>query len=858
MRHACVRLPASAFTPKDAAGGRSTAFGVYVKRALWLFSGFGGRLVLPALAVALAIAALWWILLDRLHREERLLDQTAHEKTAVVARLVGEHAVSTFRRVDDLLLDLIANTERNRAMRLDSRRAFEEGLVVGVRVYDASGLLTMGGGRATFQGSITDRDEFRIARDSAPRGLVIGIPYASSETHDLIIPVSRRLENADGTFAGIAVADIPVESFIRYYRVLGLPPDGAAALLRSDGVIIARSGGMNAASSRDSANSELWQAIRQHPVGHMRMTSPIDGVERITAFRSTPDYPVIAVVGESVETVFGPWRDNARLYIGWAVATTVVILLFVIAFIVELQWRRHTDRALRVRNRALAWSNDGIMIADATQPGMPIVYVNPALEELLGAPISALMGSGALTALERATNDRAALQPLRDAIVVGRDARVELTRPGLVPDGADPQGPRCLELSASPVRDHDNRLVSLIATVRDISEHKRAQAALTEARREADVANVAKSKFLAAASHDLRQPVQSLMLLMEVLSTRVSDGMTRNVLGTMDRALGALKMLLDGLLDVSRLEAGAVVPEVEVFPLQEVMDRVAANSRSVAVQKGLILHIVPCSAHVRSDPMLLGRILQNLVENALRYTDKGRILIGCRRRGGMLRIEVWDTGIGIPADQQEDIFQEFVQVGNPSRNRDRGLGLGLAVVRRLSAMLDHQVTVRSTPGEGSVFTVDLPIADAPAAKAVPAPLAPLPAFATTVLVIEDDGIVREGLRAMLEEWGYIVLAAESCSEALDLAHRGPAPDLIVADYRLRDGRTGTEAIREVRLALGRILPGILVTGDTAPARAQEAEAGNFRVMHKPVIASDLRRAVAEALEPLLRERQTVA
>ncbi|WP_247875794.1 ATP-binding protein [Azospirillum sp. TSH100] len=825
-----------------------------MKRALWLFSGFGGRLVLPALAVALAIAALWWILLDRLHREERLLDLTANEKTAVVARLVEEHAVSTFRRVDDLLLDLIANTERNRSMRLDTRRAFEEGLVVGVRVYDASGMLTMGGGRATFQGVVTDRDEFRIARDSAPRGLVIGIPYASSEVQDLLIPVSRRLENTDGTFAGIAVADIPVESFARYYRVLGLPPDGVATLLRSDGVIIARNAGFSAAAAgRGMTSSELWQAIRQHPVGHMRMASPVDGIERITAFRSAPDYPIIAIVGESVETVFGPWRDNARLYIGWAVATTVVILLFVIAFILELQWRRHTDRALRVRNRALAWSNDGIMIADATQPGMPIVYVNPALEHLLGASTSALMGSGALTALERATNDRVALQPLRDAIVVGRDARVELTRPN--PSG---EAPRCLELSASPVRDHDNRLVSLIATVRDISEHKRAQAALADARREADRANVAKSKFLAAASHDLRQPVQSLLLLMEVLSTRVTDGMSRNVLGTMERALGALKMLLDGLLDVSRLEAGAVVPEVEVFPLSEVMERVAANSRPVAVQKGLILHIVPCSTHVRSDPMLLGRILQNLVENALRYTDRGRILIGCRRRGETLRIEVWDTGIGIPADQQEDIFQEFVQVGNASRNRDQGLGLGLAVVRRLSVMLGHEVTVRSTPGEGSVFSVEVPVAARWAMKAVPAPHSARPAFATTVLVIEDDPIVREGLRAMLAEWGYIVLAAESCAEALDLANRGPTPDLIVADYRLRDGRTGTEAIREVRLALGRILPGILVTGDTAPARAQEAEAGNFRVMHKPVIAADLRRAVAEALEPLLRDRQTVA
>ncbi|WP_247894302.1 ATP-binding protein [Azospirillum sp. B510] len=813
---------------------------------------------MPALAVALAIAALWWILLDRLHREERLLDLGSHDKTAVLARLVEEHAVSTFRRVDDLLLDLIAQTERHNFMRLESRRAFEEGLVVGVRLYDASGALTMGGGRDTFQGGITDRDEFRIARDAAPRGLVVGIPYASSETRDPLIPVSRRLENADGTFAGIAVADIPVVSFVRYYRVLGLPPDGAVSLLRSDGIIIARSAGTRPPSVPGPVSADLWQAIKQHSVGHLRMPSPIDGVERIIAFRSAPDYPLIATVGEPVETVFGPWRDSARLYIGWAVATTVVILLFVTAFIVELQWRRHTDRALRVRNRALAWSNDGIMIADATQPGMPIVYVNPALERLLGSPASALMGSGALTALERATNDRAALQPLREAILVGRDARVELTRPGQA-DGTGAWEARCLELSASPVRDHDSRLVSLIATVRDISDHKRAQAALADARREADRANVAKSKFLAAASHDLRQPVQSLMLLMEVLSSRVSDGMTRSVLGTMERALGALKMLLDGLLDVSRLEAGAVEPQVEVFPLSEVLDRVAANSRPVAVQKGLILHIVPCGAHVRSDPMLLGRIIQNLVENALRYTDRGRVLVGCRRRGARLRIEVWDTGIGIPADQQEDIFQEFVQVGNASRNRDQGLGLGLAVVRRLSVMLDHEVTVRSSPGKGSVFALELPLANPPAAKPAPAPFAARPACAAiTVLVIEDDEVVREGLRAMLAEWGYGVLSAASCAEALDLANGGPAPDLIVADYRLRDGRTGTEAIREVRLALGRSLPGILVTGDTAPARAQEAEAGNFRVMHKPVIAADLRRAVAETLDPLLREARTVA
>ncbi|WP_298364953.1 ATP-binding protein [Azospirillum sp.] len=808
---------------------------------------------MPGLAVALAIAALWWILIDRLDREERLLEQTAHEKTAVLARLVEEHAAATVRRVDDLLLDLVTHAEQNRAMQLSSRRAFEEGLVVGVRVYDRDGTLTMEAGRSAFRGPILDRDEFAAHRENARRRFIIGVPYLAPDTLDTLIPVSRRVDTPSGGFTGIAVADVPVEAFVRFYRVLGLPLDASVALLRADGTLLARYSTADPRGDNAAAAADFWQGMLK-PFGHQRAISPVDGVERILAYRLTQDYALAAIVGESVASVFGPWRANARLYTGWAIATTMVILLFIVGFGVEWQWRRRTERALRIRNRAMAWSGDGILIADATQTGMPIVYGNPALERLMGLTFPDLLGHGALWVLERAVTDPLVLEPLREAVAIGRDVRVEFTRPGFQ------LGERtCLELRASPVRDEAGQLVSLIAIVRDITEHKQAQAALADARREADRANVAKSKFLAAASHDLRQPVQSLMLLMEVLASRAVDAPTRNVLGTMDRALGALKMLLDGLLDVSRLEAGAVTPELEVFPVADLLERVAASSRPVALQKGLLFHIVPCSAHIRSDPMLLGRILQNLAENALRYTETGRILIGCRRRGGALRIEVWDSGIGIPADQQEDIFQEFVQVGNASRNRDQGLGLGLAVVRRLSAMLEHRVTLRSIPGRGSVFAVETPLAAAPAAtpRAVAdAPRPHTPAHAT-VLVIEDDVIVREGLSAMLAEWGYTVLAAESCAQALDLANRGPVPNVIVADYRLRDGRTGTEAIREVRLALGRIVPGILVTGDTAPARAQEAEAGNFQVMHKPVLASDLQRAVADAIAVVERERALV-
>ncbi|AWK87899.1 hybrid sensor histidine kinase/response regulator [Azospirillum thermophilum] len=777
--------------------------------------------------------------MDRLGREERLLDLAAHQKTAVLARLVEEHAVATFRRVDDLLLDLVAHAERNRAMQLPSRRAFEEGLVVAVRVYDPAGMLTMASGRSAFRAPVEDREEFRAHQEAVRRSLVIGLPYVAPDTRDVLIPVSRRLEGPQGEFAGVAVADIPVDAFSRFYNVLGLQPGASVALVRTDGAVLARHALNSEVAGRNLAAPEVWQAETARPSGHLRAVSPVDGVERILAYRTALGYPLVAVVGEAVEEVFGPWRQNARLYVALAIATTAVILLFTVGFVVELGWRRRTDRALRVRNRAMAWSGDGILIADATRTGMPIVYANPAFERLMGLPSEILSGQGALNALELAVSDPAALEPLRAAVAVGRDERVEFHSPGTVDTH--------LELRASPVRDEAGRLVNLIAIVRDISEHKRIQAELAEARREADRANVAKSKFLAAASHDLRQPVQSLMLLMEVLSARATDAMTRNVLGTMDRALGALKMLLDGLLDVSRLEAGVITPEPADFPVNDLLDRIGANSRPVAVQKKLILHIMPCSAHVHSDPMLLGRILQNLVENALRYTDTGRVLVGCRRRGDRLRIEVWDTGIGIPADKQEDIFQEFVQVGNAGRNRDQGLGLGLAVVRRLAQMMGHRVTLRSEPGRGSVFMVEVPLAAAPAAAAVPA-AGPAERRATaTILVVEDDEIVREGLCAMLEEWGYRVLLAESCAEALDQASRGAGPDAILADYRLRGGRTGTEAIRDVRNLLGRPVPGILVTGDTAPARVQEAEAGDFRVMHKPVAAQELRAALAEVV-----------
>nr|WP_246499618.1 ATP-binding protein [Azospirillum soli] len=807
----------------------------------------------------MGIAALWWNLFDRVQREERFLETNTLQSTAVMAQLVEEHAIATFRRLDDLLFDIEAHVERDIPLLVPARRSFEEGLTAAIRVYDANGVMTMALGRSTARDPAVERDEFGLHKaknhkDGVRDSFVIGLPFITPGTRDVFIPVSRRLNGAEGAFLGVAVADVPVDTFARFYGGLNLPPGSSVTLTRTDGPVLARHALQERMIGHTYAASPNWPTVSRSPIGQYRGTSAIDGVERLFSYRTAGSYPVITVVGASTEAIFGPWRRHSRVYVAWTAGTTVVVLLFTTAFIIELRRRRIRDRALRIRDRAMGWSGDGILIADAVRPGMPVVYANPSFERLMGLAPDEAMGRDVLRILEGPMPDPAIFHPLRDAIGAARDVRVEFLRP------CRDRGPQAmlgkaggvwLELRASPVRDEVGRLVSVIAIVRDISAHKNAEAALAEARGEAERANIAKSKFLAAASHDLRQPVQSLMLLMEVLSGRTKDDATRNVLGTMDRALSALKMLLDGLLDVSRLDAGAVQPAVSVFPVSDLLERTAAASRPVAVRKGLILHIVPCRAHVTSDPMLLGRILQNLVENALRYTEKGRILVGCRRRGAHLRIEVWDTGIGIPTDRQEDIFQEFVQVGNASRDRDQGMGLGLAVVRRLAEMLGHPLSLRSEPGRGSIFTVEVPLAEAPA-QAEPT-VQHDDARRATVLVIEDDVIVREGLRVMLAERGHRVLAAGSCGEALALLGDGTVPDVMVADYRLRDGETGTETIREVRRRLGRALPGILVTGDTAPERLAEGEAGNFRVLHKPVVAQDLHRAIADALDTMERQ-----
>jgi two-component system, sensor histidine kinase len=364
----------------------------------------------------------------------------------------------------------------------------------------------------------------------------------------------------------------------------------------------------------------------------------------------------------------------------------------------------------------------------------------------------------------------------------------------------------------------------------------------------ADEANVAKSKFIATASHDLRQPVHALGLLAGALQGYPMNDEMRRLVGQIGGSVTAMDGLFNSLLDISRLDAGVVESQVEDFPIGALIERVCRDHLAEAKAKGLRLVSVDCSSIVRTDPFLLERILRNLVSNAIRYTDRGRVVVGCRRGNG-LRIEVWDTGRGVPLKLQREIFREFVQLENVERDRAKGLGLGLAIVDRLARLLDCPVTLRSAPGAGSVFQVSVLLAER---QLLPAPNSQgAPIFATArglILVIDDDSVIQSAMRSLLTSWGHEVIAAGSDAEMQDrIATLSQRPDLIICDYRLRDGENGIIAIKRLQSKYNERIPAVLITGDTASDRLREAQESGLILLHKPVAEIKLRATVGNLM-----------
>jgi len=412
-----------------------------------------------------------------------------------------------------------------------------------------------------------------------------------------------------------------------------------------------------------------------------------------------------------------------------------------------------------------------------------------------------------------------------------------------------------------PYRTREDDVKGVVITFTDITERRQVAIELESTKRRAELATVAKSRFLAAASHDLRQPLQTLALLQGLLAKTVEGERAKKLVARIDETLGSITAMLNTLLDINHIEAGTIGTEQIDFPVNDLLKRMHDEFIYHAQAQSLVLRVVPCHLSVHSDPRLLEQMIRNLVANALKYTHSGKVLLGCHRRNGTLTIEVWDTGIGIPDVELKAIFEEYHQIDNAARERCLGLGLGLSIVQRLAGLLGHHVSVRSRLGRGSVFAIEVPLS--PPDRVVPQPES-LPSIGDEkivvagqrtgeILVVEDDPEVRGLLEIFLGNEGHITVTAADGYAALELVRRGTArPDLILADYNLPRGMNGLQLATKLCELLGRDVPVIILTGDISTDTLRDiAQRGCLR-LNKPVKLAELTQGIQRLLpEPTL-------
>ena len=381
--------------------------------------------------------------------------------------------------------------------------------------------------------------------------------------------------------------------------------------------------------------------------------------------------------------------------------------------------------------------------------------------------------------------------------------------------------------------------------------------ALREKKEEAERASYDKSRFLAVASHDLRQPLHALGLYVAELQRKLSGTVQQRLVEQVGNSVEALSELLNALLDISKLDAGAIIPQIRTCSINDIFERIAADYQMLASVKNIRLIVRPCAGNVTSDPLLLERILANLVSNAIRYTyQNGSVMIACRRRGNSWRIEVRDSGVGISKADQDNIFREFFQLAQPQLDVNKGLGLGLAIVNRLAKLLGHRIDLNSAPGKGSVFAVQAPIALRSARVNVEVQPDLMPEASTLsgkrLLAVDDDAAVLSSTADILASWGCRVSAAASLAEVEELIDSGMEWDFIVSDYQLQNDTNGIDVIARVRSHQNWPVPCVLVSGDTSPAVLKLASVSGYHLLYKPIKPAKLRSLITHLLDDIKR------
>lgn len=524
--------------------------------------------------------------------------------------------------------------------------------------------------------------------------------------------------------------------------------------------------------------------------------------------------------------------------------------LRVSASIRDISERQRAEDALRSEK---AFSESLIETAQAIvlllDPDGRIAKVNPYFEKLTGYVAGEVLGQDwfekFLPECDRPKN-KVQFQAAIQTDILDSHIQPIVTKAG---------DRRLIEWSAKVLKAPRGEVGGLLNIGHDVTMRLEVTQALRRAKREAEQATIAKSRFLTAASHDMRQPLQAMSLYNAALKKTIRDDSIMQIVRGQREALDEIDALLNAYLDIGMIENGEITPKLSEFSVTPILERMHHEFALMARAKGLEFRLVSCGAAVCSDPALLERILENLVSNAVKYTETGKILVGCRRRGANLRIEVWDTGIGIPEGHLNAIFEEFYQLDNPARTRLRGLGLGLCIVDRLAQLLCHRIEVRSEPGKGTMFAVEAPVGTVQATVAEASAAYDIGAQPwranLSVLLIEDNEAVADSFRLLLGMEKFSVTTASSGKDALNELDKLPQPpDVIISDYRLEGGETGLDVIGRLRAACGGSpIPAILITGDTNTALIGQAKAAGCRLLYKPIRHTALEATIRELLAP---------
>jgi PAS domain S-box-containing protein len=854
-------------------------------------------LLLVSLALVPICALEVWNQIDlRRQRSEEI-----HDHALQLLSLLGgeqQRLVEGVRQMLELLSETTSaqTLDATRCQALLTRTATRIPDYLTVNLADADGVILCATNPLLRGRSIADRIHVRAALESG--GFTVGefIRQRHNDKPAMPFGLPIRRDGADGKAIGVVTALIDLGWLERYLSERPLPDNAALMVADGNGVVLA-----HVPARPGAVGTPLPPRFRPlldaSAVGTAQLMG-IDGVERVFAYvpLSAGVRHIFVAIGIDHGAAMSAVDDALERSLVWIAATLLLGLLAafliarrhlyrpVAALIAATERWRAGDHSVRVgavdgpemsrlglafdglvedldrqmkaneeasaafrvseeRTRALVENAPHMMWVN--RPDGTLEYVNAAFRAYTG----------------RMTNEANRMEDLHPEDV----ERIQAVRRSAIPAGLPHSYELRLRRADGAYRWHlsrthpihqGGRIIAWFGGAVDIHDIHRARDAAEEAGR-------SKSRFLAAASHDLRQPMQSILLFAEVLRPHLGEGPGLDALGRLQHGLEVLKGLLDGLLDISRLDAGIVAPQLEDFRASDLLRSVNDAYAPLAHEKGLEWRVLPCHTAIRSDPVLLGRMLRNLVENAIRYTDRGEVSVDCRVEDGHLLIGVRDTGLGIPTDQIDRVFEELYQVDNPERDRNQGLGLGLAIVRRLSDLLDHPVTVSSHPGQGSLFSIAVPLAaeaciPAPqSGEAAPVEMAPTPPEREEkrlAVVVEDDPIVLAGMESLLRAWRFDVIAAESTDLAVEsLEGDGRRPDILVVDYRLRDRRIGTETILRIREMHDAEIPGLIVTGEIGTEPQNDALAHGFDLLHKPVTPRSLAAALSRHLTAAERE-----